>query len=269
MPTSKKIIKKTSTIKSLKSVKKVKPVKKVVVKPKASVTKHPVKVKDVKAEKTEKLNLTVAVYDKSGTKTGTLKLPEEIFGVSDSPKLVAQAVRVYLANQRQGPANTKTRGEVAYSTKKIYRQKGTGRARHGARKAPIFVGGGITFGPRTRDFSLQMPQQMKRKALFCALSSKLLRQEIIVVDLSDLSGKTKEIALLLRALSLTNKKGKADRVLFVTDNDSMVKKATKNIGGLTMLPANALHAYGVLKSKRAVFVKEAIGLLENTFLKQN
>lgn len=269
MANIKKTIKKTGPVKSLKSVKPVKSVKKVVVKPKSTVTKRQVKLKAVKAEKTEKLNLTVAVYNKSGIKTGTLKLPEEIFGVSDSPKLVAQAVRVYLANQRQGSAHTKTRGEVAYSTKKIYRQKGTGRARHGARKAPIFVGGGITFGPRTRDFSLQMPQQMKRKALFCALSSKLLRQEIMVVNLPDLSGKTKEVALLLRALSLTNKKGKADRVLFVTNNDNTIKKAAKNIGGLAMLPANSLHAYGVLKSKRVVFIKDAIGILENTFLKKN
>lgn len=223
---------------------------------------------EAKAEKKEKMNLTVSMFGLTGAKSGTITLSEEIFGAKASPTLVAQSVRVYLANQRQGAAHTKTRGEVAYSTRKVWQQKGTGRARHGARKGPIFVGGGITFGPRTRDFSLEMPQAMRRQALFSALSSKFADDKIVVVNIAELSGKTKEIAGLLKALSLTDKKGNAERVLFVTGSDAKTKLAAKNIGGMVMIPANLLHTYTVMRSKKIVFVKDSIELLEKTFLKK-
>jgi large subunit ribosomal protein L4 len=251
-PTIKKIVKKEIAPKAVKVV----AVKKVAVK------------EEVKAEKKEKLNLTISMFGLTGNKSGTITLSEEIFGAKASPTLVAQAVRVYLANQRQGSAHTKTRGEVAYSTRKVWQQKGTGRARHGSRKGPIFVGGGITFGPRTRDFSLEMPQAMRRKALFSALSSKFAEDKIVVVNLAELSGKTKEIAGLFKSLSLIDKKGNAEKILFVTGNDTKAKLAAKNIGGMVMIPANLLHTYTVMKSKKIVFVKDSIELLEKTFLKK-
>src|SRR3989338_4775942 len=105
-------------------------------------------VKKVKTATKSDLSLTVPVLDVSGKKTGTVTLPKEIFAVTVSPKLIAQAARVYSANQRQSSAKTKTRGEVTGSRRKVWRQKGTGRARHGDRYAPIFVGGGIAHGPR-------------------------------------------------------------------------------------------------------------------------
>lgn len=258
MATTKPTIKKTAKKKITPKAEKVTMAKKMSVKPAVE-----------KAVKTEKVNLTVSMYGLKGNKSGTITLPAEIFGAKASPTLVAQAVRVYLANQRQGSAHTKTRGEVAYSTRKVWRQKGTGRARHGARKGPIFVGGGITFGPRTRDFSLEMPQAMRRKALFSALSAKLTDDKIVVVNLAEMFGKTKEIAGLFKALSLTDKKGNAKRVLFVTGSDMKAKQAAKNIGGMVMLPANMLHTYTVMKSQKIVFVKDSIELLEKTFLKKN
>ena len=127
----------------------------------------PAKKKEVKAEVSivekvsEKATVSVNVVGIDGKISGKIALPGEIFGEKVNKALLAQAVRVYLANQRQGNASTKTRGEVEGSTRKIYRQKGTGRARHGSVRAPIFVKGGIVFGPKPRDFSLDMPKKKK------------------------------------------------------------------------------------------------------------
>ena len=150
--------------------------------------------------------LNVAVYSLAGAKKGTISLNKEIFGAKVNKTLMAQAVRVYLVNQRQGTASTKTRGEVRASTRKIYRQKGTGRARHGAITAPIFRGGGIAFGPRSRTFELKMSKQMRKKALFSALSSKLLENKILVVDVDSATGKTKEMHKMFAVLKLLSKK---------------------------------------------------------------
>lgn len=229
-----------------------------------------VKVNPVEEKKAEKVSLSVSVFDSKGVKSGTMKLPEEIFGAKISPVLMAQAVRVYLANQRIGGANTKTRGEVIGSTRKIYQQKGTGRARHGARKAPIFRGGGITFGPRTRDFSLIMPQQMKRNALFSALSAKVKDGKVLVVEnVSGMKGKTKEVSFLLKALNVVDKKNKANKVLFVSSGEEVLMRAARNIDGLTLSLANTLNTYGVMNSKNIIFVKESIELLTKTFLNRN
>src|SRR3989344_7204583 len=115
-------------------------------------------------------SLTVPVYEISGKEKGSLSLPKEAFSVDVNKALLAQAVRVYQSNQRQGTASTKTRGEVVGSTRKIYRQKGTGRARHGDIKAPIFVGGGVAHGPKSANYRKSISQKMRRIALLGALS---------------------------------------------------------------------------------------------------
>ena len=127
-------------------------------------------------------SLKVTVVGIDGASKGSMTLPEAVFGAKPNKALIAQAVRVYLANQRQGNAATKTRGEVIGTTKKIYRQKGTGRARHGAAKAPIFVGGGVAHGPHPHDFSMEFPKKMKQKALISALSEKTQAGSIKVVE---------------------------------------------------------------------------------------
>src|SRR3989338_8227396 len=159
---------------------------------------------------------SVPMVDVTGRRKGSVELPREIFGAKINEKLMAQAVRVYLVNQRQGTASTKTRGEVAGSTRKIYRQKGTGRARHWSITAPIFRGGGIVFGPRVRGFSLKLSKQMKKKALSSALAQKLLDQKVSVVDLEGVSGKTRELAQLFKNLKLLDKEKKDNQVLFVS-----------------------------------------------------
>src|SRR3989344_6756187 len=139
--------------------------------------------------------LTIPVYNLEGKEVKTLDVPKEIFSVKPNPKLLAQYVRVYLTNNRQGTASTKTRGEVRGSTRKIYRQKGTGRARHGAITAPIFVGGGVVFGPKPRDYSRKLPQKMKKAALFSALTAKRIDNAVKVIgNLDTIVPKTKEMA---------------------------------------------------------------------------
>lgn len=234
------------------------PVKKV----KSATQKSKVTKAGLKVSKTSKFS--VPVFNLSGKKTGVVSLPKEIFGAKVNKKLMAQAVRVYLASRRQGGASTKTRGEVAGSTRKIYRQKGTGRARHGAITAPIFRGGGIVFGPRPRDFSLKLPRQMKKKALFSALSARLADNKIFIVHTQDSNGKTKQIFNMLKTMNLT-KKANVDKILFVADSNN-VAAASRNISGLSLRSANSINTFDVLKNNYVVIAKESMPKIESVFL---
>lgn len=210
-------------------------------------------------------SLKVQIVNVDGTSKGNMTLPSEVFGANPNKILIAQAVRVYLANQRQGNASTKTRSEVVGSTRKIYRQKGTGRARHGALKAPIFVGGGIAFGPRPHDFSMEFPKKMRRQALISALSEKAQAGFVKVVE-GEFSGKTKEVANLIKSLGV-GKKGKADKVLFVTDDNVNAVRGAHNIDGLELQRASTLSTYGVVVNKNVVFSKSAIDELAKRLAK--
>ncbi len=207
---------------------------------------------------------SVPIYGLAGIKKGMVTLPKEVFGGKVNDKLMAQAVRVYLTNQRQGTASTKTRGEVRGSTRKIYRQKGTGRARHGAITAPIFVGGGIAFGPRPRKFELKMSKQMRRKALLSALSQKLSEDKVRLVDLNGASGKTKEMYKMLKALELINKEGEG-KVLFIA-SAAEAKRGSRNIESVEISPTASLNTYTVLNNNHLVFAKEAIDDLAKLFV---
>ncbi len=179
-------------------------------------------------------------------------------------------MRVYLANQRQGTASTKTRGEINASTRKIYRQKGTGRARHGAVSAPIFVGGGITFGPQPRDFRMAFPQKMRRAALFSALSQKHADKSVVVVDgVADIKGKTKEMVGILKSLNMVTKNGKSNKVLFVVDGADAVKRAGRNVEGLSMLNAKTLSTYEILNHNHIVIMKDALEVMKEVYTKNN
>lgn len=200
--------------------------------------------------------MSIPVYSLAGRATGTMSLPKEVFGGKINKALLAQALRVYMTNQKTLPGFTKTRGEVVGSTAKIYRQKGTGRARHGAISAPIFVGGGIVFGPKPRKIRLHLSQNMKKQALISALSAKLKDTKILGVSgLEKASGKTREFAFLFKkvesksALIVTN--GKMDNVL----------RGARNIPGISVLPANQLNAYEVLKYQKLLITKEALEVL--------
>lgn len=239
---------------------------------KEKVQKPKTKVKVV-AKMTQKKDsgLKTDVYDMKGKVVDSVSLSKEIFGAKINPQLMSQAVRVYLANQRIGTASTKTRGEVHGSSRKIYRQKGTGRARHGSIRAPIFVHGGIVFGPKPRDYSLKLPSKMKKAALFSALSAKLKDGEIKVIDgLDTIEAKTKQMVQVLKNLALDSKN---NNILLIIPPPSQkgvenVVKAVRNIKGVAFSQASQLNAYEVLRSKAVVFLKDSILTIRDVFLKE-
>lgn len=217
--------------------------------------------------KTKKASsLSVPVYSITGRTSGTLALPKEVFGSVVNKKLLAQALRVYMTNQKSLLASTKTRGEVEGSTAKIFRQKGTGRARHGSIRAPIFVGGGIVFGPKPRKVRLELPKAMKKSALISALSSKAADKNILgLTGLEKASGKTKEMAKLMSSVfshQSSDKKQNQTSALIVTVNkmDNIIR-AIKNIPSVTVLPTDGLNAYEILKHQLLLLTKEAVDSL--------
>ncbi|MBP6913720.1 MAG: 50S ribosomal protein L4 [Candidatus Levybacteria bacterium] len=246
------------------------PVKKTVAKPAKEIgksietgKKSTIKVVEPKEVATSiKDTFSVDVYGLDGKVSGKVNIPTEIFKAKVNATLMAQAVRVYLATQRSGTSSTKTRSEVSGTTKKMYRQKGTGRARHGAAKAPIFVGGGIAFGPRPKSFALTLPKKMRRKALFSALTSKYSENNLRVLDTSQVSGKTKEMVETFKNLGLTKKV-----TIIVTPEEKQVARAARNIKGVTVEHAANLNTYSVLNSNTVVFAKDALNVLQSTFLK--
>jgi large subunit ribosomal protein L4 len=244
-------------------------VKKTVKVSKTVAKRAPVAKKAVaKVAAVKETGLKQSVYDVKGKVSESINLPAEIFGVKINKTLMTQAVRVYLANQRRGTLSTKSRGEVKISTRKIYRQKGTGRARHGAASAPIFVGGGIAFGPKPRDFSLKLNQSMKRVALFSALTSKLKDGEIkIITGLEKIEPKTKKMVAVIQHLELNGKNAQVLLILPAGNEFTNITKAGRNIQGITITPANLINTYTVLSNKRILFMKDAINSLKETFLK--
>jgi large subunit ribosomal protein L4 len=213
-------------------------------------------------------SLSADLYTLTGKASGKISLPKEIFGAKINESLMAQAVRVYLANQRSGTASTKTRGEVNKTTKKAWKQKGTGRARHGAKSAPIWVGGGLAFGPKPRDYSLELPKKMKKAALFSALSAKLKAEEIKVIDgLEKIEPKTKEMAKLIKHMGQAQENRKILLIVPETKNKfENLFKAAKNVADLNILNAKLLNTYEVLNNKVIFLTKQAIEVMEKSFL---
>lgn len=199
-----------------------------------------------------------------------MTLPKEIFAAKVNPRLMAQAVRVYLANQRQAQPKAKTRAEVKRTKAKWYRQKGTGQARHGARSVNLFVGGGVAHGPTgSQNYTLRMSRKMKQAALFSALTSKYQAKEILVVKgLEKATPKTKFMAQVLLDLKLREKKSPtAKRVLLVLPEIMTdLMRASRNIADLNLAQANLLNTYRVLNGGILIFLPESIAKLKETFL---
>ncbi len=214
-----------------------------------------------KTKVVRKSNFSADVFDLEGKPTETIELSKDFFETKVNNRLISQAARVYLANQRQGTVSTKTRGEVNGSTRKIYRQKGTGRARHGSLKAPIFVGGGTIFGPRPRDFSLKLPQKMKFKALFYTLASRFQNKDILIVnDFEKKITKTKDIINILKSLQCGVSQGKLlTKTLFVSPVfPEDILRASRNIENLTLVPLRLLNSLLILSNPKILLTKKAI-----------
>ncbi|NBE97140.1 50S ribosomal protein L4 [Nonomuraea sp. KC401] len=197
---------------------------------------------------------SIDVLDASGAKTGTVDLPEDVFGAKVNVPLIHQVVVAQLAARRQGTHKAKTRGEVSGGGKKPYRQKGTGRARQGSTRAPQFTGGGIVHGPVPRDYSQRTPKKMKAAALRGALSDRAAGGRVHVVS-SLVSGETPKTKAALEAL---RKITQSPRVLVVVDEaDERTWLSLRNAPEVHLLDAGQLNTYDVLVHDDVVFTQEA------------
>jgi large subunit ribosomal protein L4 len=202
--------------------------------------------------------LSAKLISTDGKELGKLELNENIFGRKVSKTFLHEYVTVYMANQRQFDANTKTKAEVSGSGKKPWKQKGTGRARAGSTRSPLWRHGGVTFGPRSRDVSYGFPRRKSRLALAQALSAKQADGGLIFVDsLTVKEAKTKNVAAYLKKLGCEGK------TMFVLDApDAKLTQASRNIPGLEVLLAGDLNAYNVLRAKKVVLTRPALEKLD-------
>jgi large subunit ribosomal protein L4 len=209
----------------------------------------------------ERTPLDVSSFKPDGEPAGDVRLPESIFGVAPHQAVMHQAYLRQLANARQGTAATKTRADVRGGGAKPYRQKGTGRARHGSLREPSMVGGGTVFGPQPRSFAQRMPRKMRRLALRSALSIKANERRVSVLEgFEGEEPSTSAIAGLLRAA------GAEDTALLVlaTPND-VVSRSTNNLPWAKVILARNLNLYDIFSFEQLVVAKDALELLEETF----
>ena len=204
------------------------------------------------------------VYNQKGDEVGKVELPKEVFEVPLNTDLVHQVVLVQIANRRQISAKVKTRAEVRGGGRKPWRQKGTGRARVGSTRSPIWRGGGITFGPTTEKvFKKKIPKKMRRKALFMILSAKAKENLLLVLDKLEIEkAKTKAMAEILNKLFL--KKGSG--LIILLQKDKNIIKATRNIPKTATAQAKDLNVLDLLSYKYILMPKEVIKVIKDTFL---
>lgn len=204
----------------------------------------------------------VKVYNLVGDECGTIKLSDKVFGQEYNEPLIHQVVVAYLANQRQGTKSTLTRSEVRGHAKKPWRQKGTGRARHGSTKSPQWRGGGIAFAPKPRDFSKKVNKEARKVAFRSAISTKLASKELLVLDSLELKeAKTKILVKALNDLKLDRS------VIFVTNekNENLLK-ASGNLKNVDVTTANLLNIYDIISCDKVVVSKDAIKSIEEAYL---
>ena len=212
------------------------------------------------------------VYNQKGEKTGTTLLPKELFEVPLNKDLVHQVVVCQMANKRQGAAHTKTRDEVSGGGKKPWRQKGTGRARHGSIRSPIWRGGGITFGPRkNKVYKKRIPKKMKRRALFMALSEKTKENSLLILDALKIEkAKTKLMVAVIKSLSSKIKGIEGKSILLaLPQKEAIIVRASQNIPGLQVIEARELNALNLLSFKYLILPEQSINVIKKTFLTNN
>lgn len=203
---------------------------------------------------------TLKVFNKEGKEVGDIQLNENIFDVEVSIDAMHQVVLAQLANKRQGTQSAKTRAEVRGGGIKPWRQKGTGRARQGSIRAPQWIHGGIVFAPKPRDYRVSVPKSMRRTAMKSALTSKVVENEMIVLEsLNFEAPKTKEMIKVLSAFEAKK------TLIVVAESDENVYKSARNIPGVAVLPVNNLNVYDILKYEKFVVTKEAVSKIEEVY----
>jgi large subunit ribosomal protein L4 len=200
----------------------------------------------------------VPLYNLTGEVIRQIEISDKVFGVPFNEAVVHQVMVSMQANARQGTAATKTRGEVNGSTKKLYRQKGTGYARAGSKKSPTRRGGGVTFGPQPRDYRQEIPRKIRRLALKCVLSSKAGDGDLKIIDAFDLKEpKTKIMVSGLTALGI----GPSALIVIPQPEENVIKSA-RNIPGITTVPANIINILDVMSHKTIVMTEAAVRIAE-------
>lgn len=203
----------------------------------------------------------VDVFNTKGEKVSQVDLTEEIFNIPVKPDVLHQVVIMQLASRRAGTACVKHRHDVSGSTRKLYRQKGTGRARRGDIRSPLLVGGGSVFGPDPRSYAYRLPKKVRRLALKMALTSKLQENKLLVVDRFDLERiKTKTFIGMMDALNLEN-------ALIITDQkDEHLELSSRNVPKVKVLRSEGLNVYDILKYNRLVLLESSIKAIEGRLL---
>lgn len=200
----------------------------------------------------------VTVYDMGGNKVDEIELSEAIFGIEPHEHVLHDAVVMQQASQRRGTHAVKTRSEVRGGGRKPWRQKGTGRARHGSIRSPIWVGGGVAFGPTPRSYAYKLPKKVRRLAIKSALSSKVRNEELVVLDqLTMEKPKTREMVQILKNLG-------ADKKALVVGNslDEVVYLSARNLPGVKVIGTDGLNVLDVLYHDKVIFTRDAVARVE-------
>ncbi|MBR53752.1 50S ribosomal protein L4 [Candidatus Poribacteria bacterium] len=205
--------------------------------------------------------MSLDVYNRSGEIVRQQDIPAAFSNTDIDPGVVHQCIVAYLANQRRGTASTKTRGEVKGSGRKLYRQKGTGRARAGDAKSPIRVHGGVTFGPRPRSYRQYLPKKVRRLGVHYALADKLQSQSCKIIEDFELAQpKTKDVLRLLDALSVTGKS-----LIVLGKNEHNIHLSARNIPGVNTCTWDLINVYQVLWHENLILTESAMQKLEEKF----
>ncbi|MBC3537127.1 50S ribosomal protein L4 [Megasphaera hominis] len=200
----------------------------------------------------------VSTYNIAGAQTGEIELNDSVFGVEVNEAVVRQAVLRQLANERLGTHSTKTRGLVRGGGRKPWKQKGTGRARCGSTRSPLWVGGGTVWGPHPRSYEQKMPRKARRLAVKSALSDKVNTNELFVLDEINLAApKTKEVVQIVN-----NFKFAGEKVLFVTDHDEIVTRCARNIEGVKAVSTENINIFDLLHYTKLFVTKSAVAKIE-------
>lgn len=201
---------------------------------------------------------TVALFKQDGSKNGEVELNETIFGIEPNNNVVHDAVLMQRASLRQGTHAVKNRSAVRGGGRKPWRQKGTGRARAGSTRSPIWVGGGTIFGPTPRSYAYKLPKKVSRLALKSVLSQKVLDESLVVVDSFEFAQpKTKDFAVSLESLNVNSKV-----LVVLEDDDENTARSARNLKNVTVLPAKGLNVLNVIDSDKLVITKGALSQVE-------
>ena len=201
------------------------------------------------------------VYNVEGKKVSDVELKEEIFGIEPNEAIVHSVLVNYLANQRQGTQSTKTRAEVRGGGRKPWRQKGTGRARQGSIRAPQWIKGGIALGPKPRSYKYRVNKKEKQLAIKSLLSSKVLENDLVVVDKFDFKEiKTKQMAVAMKNLKVEDK-----ALVVIPEKNENVQKSTRNLEGVRTSSVATLNVFDLLKHKKLVLTVDAVKKIEEVY----